>query len=49
MATQLQEWEAAGATHIAVQTTNCGFATPIAHLAALRRFAEAMGLANRPS
>jgi probable F420-dependent oxidoreductase len=40
----LQDWEAAGATHAMVQTTDCGFAMPSAHLAALRRFAEAMGL-----
>jgi probable F420-dependent oxidoreductase len=46
---QLREWEAAGATHVAVQTTRCGFATPATHLAALRRFAEAMGLNNRTS
>jgi hypothetical protein len=39
---QLLEWEAAGATHVALQTTRCGFATPTAHLAALRRFAEAV-------
>jgi probable F420-dependent oxidoreductase len=40
----LLDWQAAGATHVALQTTDCGFATPTAHLAALRRFAEAMDL-----
>jgi probable F420-dependent oxidoreductase len=40
----LQDWQAAGATHAVVQTTGCGFATPDAHLAALRRFAEAINL-----
>jgi alkanesulfonate monooxygenase SsuD/methylene tetrahydromethanopterin reductase-like flavin-dependent oxidoreductase (luciferase family) len=40
----LQDWQAAGATHAVVQTTGCDFATPDAHLAALRRFAEAIGL-----
>jgi probable F420-dependent oxidoreductase len=41
---QLHDWQAVGATHAALQTTDCGFATPSAHLAALRRFAEAIGL-----
>ncbi len=40
----LRDWQTAGATHGVVQTTDCGFATPTAHLAALRRFAEAVGL-----
>jgi probable F420-dependent oxidoreductase len=40
----LRDWQAAGATHAVVQTTDCGFATPAAHLAALRRFAEAVDL-----
>lgn len=42
----LQDWQAVGATHAMVQTTGCGFATPAAHLAALRRFAEAIGLSD---
>ena len=40
----LQDWQAAGATHAVVQTTDCGFATPSDHLTALRRFAAAIGL-----
>lgn len=40
----LQDWQAAGATHAILQTTNCGFTTPTAHMEALRRFAEAIGL-----
>jgi hypothetical protein len=40
----VRDWQAAGATHAVVQTTGCGFATPAAHLTALRRFAEAIGL-----
>jgi probable F420-dependent oxidoreductase len=40
----LLDWRAAGASHALVQTTGCGFATPAAHLAALQRFAEALGL-----
>lgn len=40
----LQGWQAVGATHAVLQTTDCGFATPYAHLEALRRFAEAIGL-----
>lgn len=38
------DWEAAGATYISVNTMGCGFHTPIAHLSALRRFAETIGL-----
>jgi probable F420-dependent oxidoreductase len=40
----LQEWQAVGATHAVLQTTDCGFSTPHAHLEAVRRFAEAIGL-----
>ncbi len=40
----IQDWQAVGATHAALQTTDCGFTTPQAHLEALRRFAEAVGL-----
>jgi len=40
----IQDWQAVGATHAVLQTTDCGFVTPSAHLEALRRFAEAIGL-----
>ena len=40
----LQDWQAVGATHAVLQTTDCGFTTPQAHLGAVRRFAEAIGL-----
>lgn len=41
---QVQDWEAVGATHVAINTMGRGFDTPAAHLAAIRRFAEAVGL-----
>ncbi len=34
-------WEAAGATHISLNTMGAGFDTPQAHLAAVRAFADA--------
>ena len=40
----LQSWRAAGATHASINTMGRGFATPAAHLAALRAFAEAINL-----
>ncbi|MAU11711.1 MAG: LLM class F420-dependent oxidoreductase [Anaerolineaceae bacterium] len=40
----LEDWQRVGATHAVLQTTNCGFDTPTAHMEALRRFAEATGL-----
>lgn len=40
----LKEWEAAGATHLSVNTMGCGFTTPAQHLSALRAFAVAVGL-----
>lgn len=40
----LREWQAVGATHAVLQTTNCGFDTPVAHMEASRRFAETIGL-----
>jgi probable F420-dependent oxidoreductase len=42
--TLIQEWQDAGATHIAINTMGVGFDTPAAHLDALRKFAEAVGL-----
>lgn len=38
----LAGWQAAGATHLTVNTMGCGFTTPAQHLDALRRFAELM-------
>jgi probable F420-dependent oxidoreductase len=40
----IMDWEAAGATHISISTMGCGFQTPGAHLSALRRFAETIGI-----
>jgi probable F420-dependent oxidoreductase len=37
-----EEWQAAGATHLTVNTMGCGFTAPGQHIDALRRFAEAM-------
>ena len=37
----LEGWQAAGATHISLNTMGAGLATPQQHLAAIRRFAEA--------
>lgn len=42
----LEEWRAAGATHISLNTMGAGFTTPQQHLDALRRFAAAV-LENR--
>ena len=38
------EWQAAGATHLGLNTMGAGLATPAAHLEALRKFAKAAGL-----
>lgn len=43
----LHDWQAAGATHLSLNTMGQGFRTPAEHLAALRTFAQAAGL--RPS
>jgi probable F420-dependent oxidoreductase len=40
----LQNWQAAGATHISFNTMGHGFDTPAKHLAAVRLFADAIGL-----
>ena len=42
----VQGWQDAGATHLSLNTMGSGFTTPAAHLAALRAFAEAIGLAS---
>ncbi len=43
-ATRVEEWRSAGATHLAFNTLGAGFTTPEQHIAALRRFAEVVGL-----
>ncbi|MBN1147192.1 MAG: LLM class F420-dependent oxidoreductase [Anaerolineales bacterium] len=40
----LREWEQAGATHVSFNTMGHGFETPGQHLAAIRLFADAVGL-----
>lgn len=44
--TLVQAWQEAGATHLSLTTMGCGFTTPSDHLAALRTFAEAVGLVH---
>ncbi|OGO27442.1 MAG: LLM class F420-dependent oxidoreductase, partial [Chloroflexi bacterium RBG_16_54_11] len=39
-------WEAASATHLMVNTMNCGFDTPSRHVEALATFAQTFGLKN---
>jgi len=39
-----EDYRAIGATHLALNTMDCRFDTPHAHMDAVRRFAEAMGL-----
>lgn len=41
----VEGWRQVGATHISLLTTYCGFDSPGEHIAALRRFAEATGMA----
>ncbi len=43
----LEGWQAAGASHVALNTMRCGFDTPQAHLRALETFARAAGLSPR--
>ena len=40
----LAAWQQAGATHFSVNTMGCGYQTPQQHIAALRQFAQAVGL-----
>jgi probable F420-dependent oxidoreductase len=42
--TDIAEWQAAGATHLSVNTMHAGFQTAGEHVSAIRKFAEAMGL-----
>ncbi len=41
---QIEQWRLMGATHLSVNTMDCGFASPAEHINALRHFAEAVGL-----
>lgn len=41
-------WEAAGATHLTLNTMGAGFSTADAHIAAMRHFAREMPLQNAP-
>jgi alkanesulfonate monooxygenase SsuD/methylene tetrahydromethanopterin reductase-like flavin-dependent oxidoreductase (luciferase family) len=43
-AAALRDWQFIGATHVSLNTMGHGFATPAAHLAALRAFAQAVPL-----
>jgi probable F420-dependent oxidoreductase len=42
----LEGWVEAGATHISLVTTGCGLKTPGEHLAAIRKFAEALEISG---
>ena len=42
--TLIRDWQALGATHLSLNTMRHGFDTPSAHIAALRTFAEAVGI-----
>lgn len=41
---QIEAWQAAGATHLTLNTMGAGLQGPVAHQQALRSFAEAVGL-----
>ena len=43
----LRDWQAAGATHISVNTMSCGFKTPGKHIQAIQKFAKVAQLFNR--
>ena len=38
----IKEWQAAGATHLSINTMGCGFSTPAAHIQAIRSMARAI-------
>jgi probable F420-dependent oxidoreductase len=40
--TSRREWQDAGATHLTIDTMNCGFTTPAEHIQAIQTFAKAM-------
>ncbi len=42
--TALHQWQAAGATHLSLNTMGCGFDTPEKHIQAIQTFAQAVGL-----
>jgi probable F420-dependent oxidoreductase len=44
----IQGWQQVGATHLSINTMGCGFETPGEHIAALRRFAELIGVGAEP-
>lgn len=44
---QIEQWRLLGATHLSVNTMDCGFASPAEHINALQRFAEAVGLSQK--
>ncbi len=43
----LEDWQTLGATHISLITTGCGLATPVEHIAALRKFAREIPLTTK--
>ncbi|MFU8773109.1 MAG: LLM class F420-dependent oxidoreductase, partial [Anaerolineales bacterium] len=43
---QIQEWREAGATHISFNTMGSDFDNPTKHLQALRKFADALKIAD---
>ena len=43
---KMEEWKAAGATHLTLNTMYLGFDSPAKHLEAIRKFADAAGLPN---
>lgn len=45
----IHDWTALGATHMTVNTMDCGYGSPDAHIQALRRFAETVGLKPEPA
>ncbi len=45
-AAHVGDWKAVGATHLSFNTMGKGFSTPAAHLAAIRAFAQAIGVGN---
>jgi len=43
-ATEVEQWRAAGATHLSVNTMGAGLASPRDHIETIRRFKEAVGV-----
>ncbi|NJN82730.1 MAG: LLM class F420-dependent oxidoreductase [Caldilineaceae bacterium] len=46
LARSAEEWQAAGATHISINTMGAGLSSPDEHIAALARFAESAGIST---